>query len=138
MVRAYDLESKIAIYPRIIIEKEVVENGIKYKNENHSTSEELQYISEIITEDEDGNFYIDYISKCSSEFNDPEYDLYEYLKKLKNFFENFDNLDEKVQKKLLWLKDKINNEVNQIHRNIENKHFDIELRDYYRTLKKIK
>ena len=135
MVKAYDLESKKANYPRILVEKEVVENGIKYKVDNHSANDELQYILDIITEDSDGNFYIDYISKCSSEFNDPEYDLYTYLEQLKKFFIDFENMDSKVQEKLLWLKEKINNEINQIHKNIENDDFEGEIRDYYRTLK---
>jgi hypothetical protein len=113
MVKAYDLESKEAIYPRIIVEKEVVENGIKFKVDNHSANDELEYIFDIITEDSDGNYYIDYISKSSSEFNDPEYDLYGYLDRLKNFFDDFQDLDDKVQKKLLWLKEKINNEIKQ-------------------------
>jgi len=135
MVKAYDLESKKAIYPRIIIEKEVVENGINYKVDNHSCDDELQYILNIITEDKDGNFYIDYISKCSSEFNNPEYDLYSYLEQLKKLFIDFDRMDTKIQDKLLWLKEKINNEIKQIHENIKDEKFKDELRDYYRTLK---
>lgn len=135
MVKAYDLESKKAIYPRIIVEKDVVENGIKYKVDNHSSIDELEYILDILTEDTDGNFYIDYISKCSSEFNDPEYDLYIYLEQLKKFFIDFDKMDSKVQNKLLWLKEKINNEIKQIHENIKDGKFEGELRDYYSTLK---
>jgi hypothetical protein len=135
MVEAYDLESKKAIFPRIIIQKDVVDNGVKYRQENHSASDELGYIEDIITMDEDGHYYIDYIAKADSEFNDPEYDLFPYLERLKEFFINFDGMNDDVQKNLLWLKQKINDHIALIHLNIEQNDFDLELRDYYRMLK---
>ncbi|WP_295211338.1 hypothetical protein [uncultured Chryseobacterium sp.] len=135
MVSAYDLESKKAKYPRIIVEKSVVENGIKFRQENHSQDDELEYIKEILTQDEDGYYYIDYIAKAYTEFNDPEYDLYNYLERLKLFFIDFNHKAEDIKEKLIWLQKKINNQISQIHINIERENFDLELRNYYRTLK---
>jgi hypothetical protein len=60
-------------------------------------------------------YYIDYITKSSSEFDDPEYDLYLYIESLKNnFFSNYANENECVQKKLDWLKSKLNVYIKQI------------------------
>lgn len=138
MIRAYELESKNAIYPRIIVEKEVVKNGSQFRNDNHSKNDELNYILDILSKDKDGNFYIDYIAKASSEFNDPEYDLYGYLEKLKLFIQNIDVKSEDVQTKLNWLKEKINEQIKVIHKNIENPKFDNEIRNFYKTLKYLK
>lgn len=135
MVSAYDLESKKAKYPRILVEKSVVESGIKFRQENHSQDDELEYINDILTRDEDDYYYIDYIAKASTEFNDPEYDLYNYLERLKLFFIDFNHKTEDIKEKLIWLQKKINNQISQIHVNIGKENFDLELRDYYKTIK---
>lgn len=54
LVNGYELESKKAIYPRIIIDSKVIENGIKYRQDHHS-QEELYYVMKILTEDDDKN-----------------------------------------------------------------------------------
>lgn len=137
LVNAYELESKKAVYPRIIVDKEVVEIGIKYRQDHHSQEEELNYIMNILTQDHDKNYYIDYITKASSEFDDQEADLYKYLERLKSFLNNFSKERDDVKIKLLWLKEKINTEIAHIHENVEMKKRDPGLYEYYKTLKPI-
>jgi hypothetical protein len=139
LVKAYELESKKAIYPRILVEQYVVENGIRYREKNNSEEDEQKFIMDILTKDQDGNYYIDYISKGYSEFDDIEYGIYPYLEKLKSFLKNYSNERDDVKEKLHWLNDKISNAISQIHISIESENFNnIELRDYYRRLQPLK
>lgn len=138
MVKAYDLESKNALYPRIIVEREVVDIATNYRTDNHSLEDERKYIYDILSEDDDGYLYVDYITNASSEFNDMEYDLYDYILRLKSFLDNFENQKEDVKIRLKWLKNKINQHIILIHKNIESAKIDVELRDYFRTLELIK
>ncbi|MYY44358.1 MULTISPECIES: hypothetical protein [Weeksellaceae] len=134
LVNAYELESKKAIYPRIIIDSKVIENGIKYRQDHHSQEEELDYIMKILTEDDDKNYYIDYIAKASSEFDDQETGPYKYFEKLKSFLDNFSKERDDVKIKLLWLKEKINKQIAVIHDDVEMKQGNPALYDYYKTL----
>ncbi|WP_139423188.1 hypothetical protein [Chryseobacterium mulctrae] len=139
LVKAHELESKKAIYPRILVDEDVIENGINYRVGNHSAEDELDYLMDILSQDDDRNYYIDYISKATSEFDNMEIDLYPYLEKLKSYLNDYSNQHDDVKPKLYWLKEKINKEILQIHTNIESEKFEnTELRDYYRTLLPLK
>ncbi|REE07626.1 hypothetical protein DFQ09_1176 [Winogradskyella pacifica] len=139
LVDAYNIESKLSKYPRIIVDKNVIENGLQYHSENHTKEEEKEYVMDIVTEDNDGHYYIDYVQKSSSEFDDLEYDLYRYINNLKeNFFSNYDEENEDVQKKLDWLKTKINELITNIKTNIKNPEFAPDIIALYSTVEYIK
>ncbi|WP_295201958.1 hypothetical protein [uncultured Chryseobacterium sp.] len=138
LVKAYNLESKISKYPRIIIDKEVIDEGIKYHSQNHTINEEEEYIMDIVTLDDDENYYIDYIQKSSSEFDDIEYDLYRFINNLKsNFFSNYESEPTDVKEKLDWLKQKINNLISHIKINIQNPNYAPDIIQLYSTLEYI-
>lgn len=139
LVDAYDLESKTSKYPRIIINDEVIKKGLQHHSDNHTEEDEKDYIMEIVTKDNDGYYYIDYIQKASSEFDDMEYDLYRYIDNLKrNFFSNYHNEDEKVREKLNWLKSKINNLISNIKKNIKDPEYAPDLIELYSKVEYIK
>lgn len=143
LVEAYNLESKAAQYPRVILSKSILELGHKnslYYSE-HETLEEKFGV--IVTRDSDDMFYIDYIAKANSELDDIEYDVpvyLEYLIKVYNLGSKIKNPS--VQVKYGWLKNKINNVINVYNSNqtyieiCENRG-DHELAEYYRSLKTI-
>jgi len=139
LVDAYNIESKISKYPRIIVDKNVIDKGLEYHSKNHTREDEKKYVMDIVTEDKDGYFYIDYILKSSSEFDDLEYDLYRYINNLKkNFFANYDKENSDVKEKLDWLKIKINELILNIKRNIKNPDFASDLVELYSKVEYIK
>lgn len=139
LVDAYEIESKKAIFPRIIVSEEVIEIGSKYAKDMHSESDEKEYILDLLTKDKDGLHYIDYITKSSSEFDDHEYDLFLYIESLKkNFFSNYNNECKEVKEKLDWLKSKLNPYINQIQDNVKNSNFSHEIVEVYSGIEKLK
>lgn len=135
---AYEIESKKANFPRIIVDEKVIKNGIDYRKKINSKKDENESIMNILTLDEDGLHYIDYIGKSSSEFDDLEYDLYYYLTRLQsNYFQNYNNEIPEVKKKLDWLKVKLNTYIRQIKSNLDNPSFKVEIVELYSSLKEL-
>ncbi len=139
MVDAYVLESKKAIYPRIIIDKYIFEIG-----ENFSSNKEYFIDKEYfdyISLDDDGLYYIDYISKASSIFDEPLYDILMYLAKLKAIYnKGLLVQDQKVITKMNWLKNKINSYIDSLIENSNSlKEYDVdsEIVLDYRKLEKL-
>ena len=62
MVRAYELESKIAKVPRVIIDSAVLDVASKYRDDMHSPDDEEEYVRAFMTKDNDDHYYFDYIS----------------------------------------------------------------------------
>lgn len=62
MVRAYEMESQLARFPRVIVDPTVIRLARRRRNEDHSPDDEERYIRDFIVEDEDGQLFIDYIS----------------------------------------------------------------------------
>ncbi|MGO7078393.1 hypothetical protein ACCT03_31970 [Rhizobium johnstonii] len=62
MVKTYELESQVAKYPRILIDKQVLTVAAKARNEMHSGKEEANYVKDFMTDDDNGSFYFDYVS----------------------------------------------------------------------------
>ncbi len=115
LIKAYELESKYAKYPRIILDDEVIEIATKYGE--HSPQEEEDYYKELVTRDDDGWLYLDYFEKAMSEFDNPlETDkglineCSKYISNIeKNFLSNWNSKDKKnsIYEKLFWLSKKI-------------------------------
>ena len=64
MVRAYELESKLAIYPRIVLDPHVFENYVKnpsMKGSAHSLEKDLEYIDALLHDGGDGLYSVDYV-----------------------------------------------------------------------------
>lgn len=82
LAEAYILESKAALYPRVILDRDIIELAGKATHSGNTTEEEKNYVESLLEKDSDGMYYIDYFSKAQSELNDPEYDLPEYMAKI--------------------------------------------------------
>lgn len=114
MIDAYQKEEKIAVYPRIIIDKKAIEMGIKYHGQSNTPEWESEYLTNIISQDKDGQFYLDYLSQ-SQEFDSAE-DYVNCIKRIKNYI--MDNLsknyDSKVHEKYLWFAEYYNKTIKRV------------------------
>ncbi|MBD3833021.1 MAG: hypothetical protein IE910_06710 [Brevundimonas sp.] len=62
MIEAYLLESKVAKFPRVLIEEKVLEVAKAARRDGHSVDEELDYVRSYMTTDDDGRDYLNYVS----------------------------------------------------------------------------
>jgi hypothetical protein len=101
---------KRASVPKISITSEVIDICVQYSVVRNSTDDEKNEIINLLGRDEDGSYYIDYISYDT--FGD-ECDNYEqwaeYMIELKRVIENgLSDPDERVRNKYTWLRNKYN------------------------------
>lgn len=62
MVRAYELESRTAKFPRIIIDPDALEVGRSNRSNRHTRREESAYLESFLLKDEDGWLFFDWFS----------------------------------------------------------------------------
>jgi hypothetical protein len=75
MVRAYELESKIAVYPRVVIDPEMIETfklEPLLRKDWRSLSEEADFLRRFLRRDEDGLWFIDYLFAARNDLDTPE------------------------------------------------------------------
>jgi hypothetical protein len=77
MIRAYELESRVAIYPRVVVDPAVVE-ALKreplLKKDTHQLSDEAAELRQLIRRDTDGVWFVDFLHAALGEVDEP--DLY--------------------------------------------------------------
>ncbi len=107
-VAAYELESKYANYPRIILSPELVNSvgdDVLVVNEAHSAEEEREYLKTQLAQGDDGIWFVDYLRAAEHELDSPEF-YPELLVKHKNLIvsqgEKHKSLSN-VSLKYLWL-----------------------------------
>lgn len=104
---AYMLESKCAIYPRVIVQKEIVEKML-LQNHFNEIEEERRWYNQLLKEDEDGLLFIDFLTP-NHQFDG--FEAYCWLlwqtKKIIQEGINSDN-NESVKQKYIWFKNYFN------------------------------
>ena len=80
MNMAYKLESQVAIYPRIIVDKAAIEQYYEYANGDEY---DLNDIESMLRRDRDGLSYVDMLNQ-DQEMNDAGTEYYEWLSVLRN------------------------------------------------------
>lgn len=107
MVKAYELESKQAKYPRVLIDPVVLKLARKYHASQNSPREEAGFVRDFMTKDPiDGRFYYDYVSWNSVVAHTGAEARYygEYLVTLGSLIKRgLRHKKPDVQKKYLWL-----------------------------------
>lgn len=76
MVRAYDLESKFANYPRIIVDPKALaayKGDPRLKSDDHTLSQDSEYIANLLRRGDDGLYFIDYLGQARFEMDDPDH-----------------------------------------------------------------
>lgn len=106
MVKAYELESKIAKNPRVVIDPKLVSIARKAHADQHDPEHEARYVRAFMTRDEDGQYYFDYVSWQSVVANvgmdDENYPL--YLRDIAAILKRgLANTEPGVLSKYLWL-----------------------------------
>lgn len=146
LVEAYTLESKAALYPRVILDRSIIEIGAKYRSPIHSFSEERTYVNDLLEKDSDGMYYVDYFHKAQSELDDPQYDFPEYIDKLgeiirKGLMASGHSTKADLRVKYSWMRERYNHMIDMV----KNKNFiellkkrgEIDLVEFYSDIKKI-
>lgn len=76
LIRAYETESELALFPRVILDpvvlKKYTEEGSTLKAGHHSLKQDTEYVSKLIREDADGVWFVDYLKAVASELDEPE------------------------------------------------------------------
>ena len=109
MVRAYELESKKAVYPRIILEKglkEQLEADVEDYIKNHLHLPEVPEQNNLFKTDDDGWCYLNYINPPSC-YN-IELGQRDHLKALENLAKKgLQSTDDRIRTKYKWLQNKV-------------------------------
>jgi hypothetical protein len=106
MVKAHLMETKLAKYPRVIIDPELLKLARRHRSEQHSPNEEAAYVRHFMQEDADGQFYFDYVSwKSVVEHAGADDDAYgPYLAQLSRLIaKGLRHKDARVLEKYVWL-----------------------------------
>lgn len=146
LVEAYTLESKAALYPRVILDNSVIEAGTKYSALHHSAKKEKEYLQSLLEQDSDGMYYIDYFFKAQDELDDPEYDFPNYINNLRKVIQkglmgssHHSKADLRV--KYSWMRERFNRMVETVtDKNLVQgliSSGEIDLAEFYQKLKKI-
>jgi len=138
LVKAYNMENKLAIYPRIILDDNIINVAAKYHSRNHDSEMEIEYIKELILKDFDGLSYINYFDAIEPELDAGHEEMPEYFECLRNIIINMEKIaDVSVKSKYLWLKEKYNFVISKYKKNYDNERAMIgypELYDYYKSV----
>lgn len=110
LIGAYELESKNAIYPSVILDNKLIQEAINIEANSDlsgNTKEDAKKYYNLVTKiDNDGFRYIDFMSH-PGEFDDGD----PYIRMLEKIYEtvnkNVNNSDSSIKQKYLWLKNKI-------------------------------
>ncbi|WP_062767722.1 hypothetical protein [Sphingopyxis terrae] len=107
MVKAYELESRTACFPRVIVDREVLRMARTYRQPQHSGPQEERYVRSFLDEDKDGWLFIDYLSWDKVvEAMGCEHDAYpDYLGRMARLIrKGLKHADPRVARKYLWLR----------------------------------
>lgn len=116
LLKAYDLESRVAQYPRVILDKAIIEIGIKFHCQDNSQIEEQEGIRNLLLKDTDDMYFIDYFINPEIALPNFRDDLGTYIKNLRRLIVNGLELGEKdasIKIKYGWMKNKFNSLVHK-------------------------
>lgn len=138
LVKAYEIENKMAIYPRIVLDDGIVEIAKKYYSINHDAEMEVDFIKKLVSLDFDGLHYINYFDAIESELDGGIEEMPSYLENLRSVIKKMEAVQNiSVRAKYLWIKEKYNNTIKKYKNNYDNDRAKNEfpkLFDYYKNI----
>ena len=108
MVRAYDLETSFANYPRIVIDPEVFAAFVsdkRLRSDGHDLKQETKYVRSMLRQGDDGLYFIDFLGASRDEMDEPE-GFPDLLAKMKSMIVGNANAGKgnlRIVQKYLWL-----------------------------------
>jgi hypothetical protein len=112
-IEAYDLETKCAFYPRIVITEDVIETGLTKNPHNHPAAEK-EYVYSFLRKDSDGLYYVDFLNQRQETNDDGEYS--QMLMSVRRMVTiGLSAHDKAIRQKYEWLKNKYNASIKQQH-----------------------
>lgn len=146
LAEAYILESKAALYPRVILHKDIIDLAGKAPSFQHNSEQEKEYVESLLEKDSDGMYYIDYFAKAQEELDDPQYGFPDYIEKIgikirKGLMGSSSVFKSDLKVKYRWMKERYNKLIDDVQnprflKTLENSG-EYELADTYRAFKKI-
>lgn len=146
LAEAYILESKAALYPRVILHKDIIDLAGTAKSKQNSSEEEKEYVQSLLEKDSDGMYYIDYFAKAQEELDDPQYGFPDYIDKIgqkirKGLMGSSNVYKSDIKVKYRWMKERYNKLIDSVQEEnfIERlkKDGEFELAETYLEFKKI-
>lgn len=146
LIEAYTLESKAALYPRIILDRDLVQAAAESRSSHHSRADEIGYVEQLLESDSDGMYYIDYFFKAQAELDDPDYDFPSYIEALgsivrKGLMGSVHPSNADVRVKYSWMRERYNRMVETVAAPLRRHDWENdepnELQVFYSQLKKI-
>ncbi|ATS38793.1 MULTISPECIES: hypothetical protein [Xanthomonas] len=117
MVEAYDLESKHAISPRVLVSQGLLDVARDAPASHHDGEEEAKYIASYLKKDTDGRYYIDYLSwnAVVGTIGGSDHRFPEYLGRVAKLLEvGLKCENEGVRSKYNWIYEQYLDQVNNI------------------------
>lgn len=119
MIRAYDIESQEAIFPRVVIDDHAIaehRTDPRLRSEDNTLEDEIDAVDSLLGTGEDGTRFIDYLRASRKEFED----LGSYLKFLERHGDlvckgRTQNWDRRTRRKYEWLACYHNRCVTELH-----------------------
>jgi hypothetical protein len=134
-IDAYRLEKNAALYPRVILDKSIINIGTLAHSKHHLKKHERESIMSLLSLDYDGMYYINYITGAQSGLDDPEYGYPHYLLVLRNIIEKgLHSKDPSIRVKFMWLKQRFMPHLKRIKSKMRLKPLDDVLRKAYLSI----
>ncbi len=112
VIEAYELESKGATYPRIIVSEGKIVSVVREflndgKTSGYGLLQDLKELESILKKDFDGLYYLDYFFDVQSDIDDGNFQ--EYYNRLRRIIvEGLSSKDESIKIKFSWMREKYN------------------------------
>lgn len=145
VIDAYELETKGANYPRVIVSNEkIVEIISEYlkneKTDKYGLFQDLEELESLLKKDFDGLYYLDYFFDIQSDIDEEHY--IQYFNRLKKIIlDGLSTKNEGIKVKYSWMREKYNLFVKRATSrktlNALKEHSEYELLEFCKALRKI-
>ena len=104
LVKAYETEHTIAIYPRIILDDNILDIAKEYPREMKKAKTEFKTIQNLLLKDFDGYSFVNYLDIAKTKILTPD-DIQNYFEPVRTTMQKIEqNEDPGIKSKYLWLK----------------------------------
>ena len=119
LVEAYTLESKAALYPRVILDRDLVNKSVEYVTDQAEQNREIDDLLMLLNKDTDGMYYIDYFFKAQMALDRIDKEFPSYVDNLRKLIadglkRNSHSSRAAIKIKYLWMRERFNNMVKEV------------------------